>query len=522
MKLVRICMTFGMVMAIFSMAGCECLCPTEEEPCPLTGVEEPCPAPLVCPPAETCPPEAGKVSVSYAYPTGRKETSVVLVEKIAPARIQVGEEFTHHIKVTNLANCDLEDVIVSDRLMENYELKRSTPSAKSMADRDISWTIGRMEPAETRVIELVGMATGEGKLTGCSKVSYRTQLCLSVLAVEPKLNLTKSLPDDVIRCDAIPIRYVITNVGTGAARNVMVSDELPDGLMTQDGRSRILHEIRCLNAGESKEFCVNAKASKPGRYSFIATATAHGGLSAEAPGAIMVREPRLNISISSPSQIFIGRNFTYEIKVRNEGDAAAKDTVVNMKIPSGTSFMSATHNGSHSQNMVSWNLGTLDPGSSKTLRATLKAQRCAKITSVASAKAYCAEQVCSEAMTDLVGIPAVLLEVIDLKDPVEVGGNEIYVITVTNQGSSVDTNIRVTCMLEDTMQYSSSSGPTKATVSGNKIEFAPLKSLGSKAKATWRLNVKAVKSGDVRFKVSVIDDQLTRPVEESEATNFYR
>ena len=122
----------------------------------------------------------------------------------------------------------------------------------------------------------------------------------------------------------------------------------------------------------------------------------------------------------------------------------------------------------------------------------------------------------------MLGIAAILLEVIDVTDPIEIGDNETYEIAVTNQGSDYSTNIRITCTLEDTMQYVSSSGPTKGTLDAKTVTFDPLASLAPKAKTTWKVVVKALSAGDVRFKVEMIEDCLKRPVEETEATNFYK
>jgi hypothetical protein len=119
------------------------------------------------------------------------------------------------------------------------------------------------------------------------------------------------------------------------------------------------------------------------------------------------------------------------------------------------------------------------------------------------------------------GLLAVLLEVIDLEDPVEIGATTTYVITATNQGSLAGKNVTITCKLEDTQQHVSNSGATKGTVTGQTIKFAPLPSLAPKDTATWKLVIKAVKVGDVRFSVQMDEDQLTRPVNETEATNQY-
>jgi len=119
------------------------------------------------------------------------------------------------------------------------------------------------------------------------------------------------------------------------------------------------------------------------------------------------------------------------------------------------------------------------------------------------------------------GIPAILLECVDLADPIEVGAQETYVITVTNQGSADGTNIVVACTLPPEEQFVSASGPTKETVRGRQVTFAPLKSLAPKAKATYRVVVKGAKPGDVRFKVSLTSDQMTSPAGETESTHIY-
>lgn len=94
-------------------------------------------------------------------------------------------------------------------------------------------------------------------------------------------------------------------------------------------------------------------------------------------------------------------------------------------------------------------------------------------------------------------------------------------ITATNQGSATDTNIRIVCTLEDNEQYVSSTGATRGSASGNTVTFEPLPSLAPKAQAVWRVTVKAVKAGDVRFTVIMNTDQLTRPVTRNESTHLY-
>jgi hypothetical protein len=129
--------------------------------------------------------------------------------------------------------------------------------------------------------------------------------------------------------------------------------------------------------------------------------------------------------------------------------------------------------------------------------------------------------VTATATTVVYGIAAVLLEVIDTEDPVQIGGRTTYVITATNQGSSPSTNVQITVAVEDAEEIVEATGPTSVTVEGNTATSAPLAALAPKAKATWQITVKALKPGDVRFKATMTTAELGRSVEETEATQLY-
>lgn len=119
------------------------------------------------------------------------------------------------------------------------------------------------------------------------------------------------------------------------------------------------------------------------------------------------------------------------------------------------------------------------------------------------------------------GMPAILLEVIDFEDPIEIGNTERYRIDVTNQGSAPAANVRIQCELEPNQVYLSAGGATAARSNGRSVVFAPAPEIAPKAKSSWEARVRAVSPGDVRFSVSMTADQISRPVNETEATNQY-
>jgi len=483
---------------------------------PLEPVKEaarnPCASPTVAKAMQSYPVGAGGIAVS--------------LEKIAPAEIRANEPFDYRIKVTNRAGQELHNVVVKDCIAENLKVKSSTPEITRTEDNDAHWMLGTLGPHASMMITVNAVAEGSGSVTSCAEVFYDSPVCAKINIVEPRLRLAKFAPSESLMCDRIPLKYIVTNTGTGYACDITIKDELPEGLMTATGERQIMFALDALGPGQSREFEKMVDASKCGKYASKAAAASRGAGTAESNiTETSVHQPSLTINETCPAEQYIGRPLTYEITVANEGDGIAKETVIEAMVPEGIRFKSATAAGRFmhsSPGMVLWNIGALQPNSTKKVSMTLDSDRPGAFTSKATAKAHCADTVSTSCQAVLLGIPAILLEVVDVSDPIELGQSETYIISVTNQGSATDTNIQVSCVLEDGMEYISSSGPTQSSVDGNKITFAALPSLAPKGRAKWQVNVKAVAEGDMRFRVMMNSEQLMRSVEETEATMFYK
>ena len=460
------------------------------------------------------------VRTEMAYPTGDRATSVLLLERFTPAETRAGQSFEYRIKLTNLTNMEIQDLVLTEQYPPTLRVSAVSPEPDSARDGFATWSWDKLAPRESTVLRLRGSTNNLETLTYCAKVTFATVACASMRVVQPELVLTKTAPADVLLCEQIPLRFTVRNAGTGVARNVRITDRLPDGWTTEDGRTTLVADAGDLAAGQSREFTATVRSANTGQFTNTATATEDGGLTADATAMTAVRKPVLVLTKRGPEYRFVGRPATFQITVSNEGDAPADNTVLFDSLPAGTQFMSATNDGQLSGDQVSWNLGTLMPGASRSVEVTLKANQRGTIRNAATAQAVCA-QASAPATLEIRGIPAILLEVIDLADPIEAGSNETYEITVLNQGSADGTNIRIACTLPPEQQYISSTGPTTAQVDGSNVSFLPLRSLGPKATATYRVIVKGVTVGDVRFKVSLTSDQMTSPAEETESTHIY-
>jgi uncharacterized repeat protein (TIGR01451 family) len=507
--------TIVMLMCCIVVAGMTgCACMNKSEPAPA-------PAPAKIQPARAAPAavkseEQNVVSRTYCSACGDLK-----IEKIMPASVAVGQPFDYTILVTNLTEMEMADIIVKDTLPANFTFKSASP-ASTPADNELMWTLPTLGPKAQQKMVVSGSAKAVGYVQTCSNATYIIPACARTQVVQPALSLTKSATPEALLCDVIVLKYIVCNKGTGAANNVVITDPLPEGLTLATGQKKVEIKVGDLAAGKCMDYTLNAKVAKTGAYKSGALAVADGGLKSETEVvSTIVKQPVLAITKTGPEKMYIGRTIKYEITVTNKGDASANEVALTDTIPSGVSQVLASDGGQASGSNVNWKLGALAAGQSRKVSVSYMPQGAGSFANIASVSATCAESVKASAKTDVMGIAAILLEMVDVSDPIEVGKNETYIITVTNQGSSPDTDIVIKCKLEDTMQFVSAGGATSGSYVDGVVTFQALGTLAPKAKAVWKVEVKAIKAGDVRFTTTLSSKQLTREVIKTEATNFY-
>ncbi len=521
---------YAVAVASLSLAflGCQSRTPVDAQPLsePLTtsAPEKAQPPADAAPkPATTSTTVAGSTSAQHklAYPTGSEATSVLLVEKITPEEVAVGKPFDYTIVVTNLTEMELVDVRVTDQLSSEFRVLESQPALESFDNLLATWNLGKLSSHEKRSIQMRGQVDNTGILGGCTKVSYNTQICSAIAVVEPVLQLTVETPADALLCEDIPVKYKLTNLGTGHAKNVVLTHMMPDNMRHAEGDAPLVFNVEHMAPGQTETFATNLKALISGNFTHKVEAKGEGGYESHAIAETNVTHPVLKVTCEGRTEQFLGRPIRYKIHVENTGSGVARNCTIEHTLPDGTDFLAASDNGRLTADRVVWKLGELAPGASKDLTVGLRLQKIGELQNMIQARADCASTQVTFAKTSVRGISAILLEVVDVSDPTEVGGQETYVISVSNQGTANGTGIQIKCSLEDSMEYVESTGPTQATVEGRTVTFASLAELGPKKEATWTVVVRAAKEGDVRFKVQMDTDQTRRPVLETEATTFY-
>lgn len=445
------------------------------------------------------------------------------ITKTATPSALVNEEFDYDITVNNPSPVDATSVVVTDTLPDGIQYSSSSPSAE-VSGQSLTWSLGTVAAGSSTSINVRVSGDRTGRFTNCAQVTADYGLsdedCADTVIAAPELELVKECVANAMLCDPIPYTLTVRNTGDGVARNVRVSESLPEGLVTTDGQRSLVFEAGDLGPGEARRADYTVRAERTGTFTNTATAAGDGDLSAEASCTTTVTEAVLTVTKTAPDVRFIGRPADYEITVTNDGDAVAENVALTDTIPAGTTVQQVGDGGQVQGQMINWNLGNLNAGQSRTVTLTLVMNQIGSVRNTATARARCAEA-SDEAVVDVRGRAAILLEVIDISDPIEVGGQEVYEIRVTNQGSAVGTNIQITATVPDAHAFVEADGPTNAQVAGKVITYDPLPSLAPKASVTYRVVTRAEAPADARFAVQLISDQMETPVDETESTHSY-
>jgi uncharacterized repeat protein (TIGR01451 family) len=470
-----------------------------------------------------------------AIPTGDANTSVLTIEKVLPADIVPDQPYEYSIRVTNITKSTaLTDVVVTDDPRESgFLMHGSTPEATRSGEKMV-WKLGNLQPGASTEIRVSGESGMAGLAPTCSSVTYAEVIPPKPVAPPPppappapppptaELQLTKMVPAEASVYDEVPIKIVVKNVGKGQAKDVKVTDELPDG-WTVNGQKSVTFAVGTLEPGASKELTAKAKSSRPGKFSNKATASAAGGLTAtSSTNETTVYKVALEIAKTvDKATVPLGRAASFKITVKNTGDRAAENATLTDTFTGADTVSGASDGGTVAGKTVTWKLGSIAPGASRTVTVSGNRGAPGAISNSATATATSAQPVSANASANVVGVSGVGLEVIDGPDPVFVGGTTTYTIKVTNQGSAPDSQIAVVCTLEDAVEFVSAAGATTGTRNGATVTFAPLANLAPKETVSWTVVVKGVKAADSRFKVTLNTHEAERPVEETEATRIY-
>ena len=464
-------------------------------------------------------PENGFVTARLAFPTGDRATSVVLLERVAPAVVPIGEDFGYQLRVSNLTALPLDNVAVTETLGDGFVLASSTPLAVSVRDGQAVWVFERLEPHEQQVIAVRGSAAGGGDLTHYTSVTYNALVGSTTRVVAPSLRVHLSAPAEVLLCEEIPVRFTLTNAGKTDALGIRITNALPPGVVTAEGATGIDLALDRLRVGESHVFRVPLRAGEPGGFLFKAYAEGAGGLSAPSNAiTVTVREPLLAATLTGTMDQYAGSRMRFDVRVENIGDAPARDVLVRYVIPDGMVFVDASAGAEAAGREVRWRLESLAVGGERSFEVALNAMRAGAMVSRVEVETPCGSPAVDTFESELRELPGLFLDVTDTEDPASVGADMTYVVRAINQGTEPLRDLRLKAILPAALELVETTGPTAGAAAGSEISFDRVSFLAPGEEARWRIVVRPSAPGPVQLRVLLDADGLPLPIDRLEGT----
>ncbi len=454
----------------------------------------------------------------------------LVLQKDAPQNATVGAPLDYTISVSNEGDATAFEVIVEDEMPAGASVDGANPQPElDRINKRMVWKFAEILPNETKKITVRVTPTGEGTLDGVASVKFKSRVKATTVITAPKLRLEMVGPDEVKLGEEVSYRYVITNEGSGEARDVFVRTVLPasGGLKHPQGRD-LEYEIGNMTPGQQRELVLAVVAAEPGEYKTEAEVSATGGAKDQAAYRTNIIGAQLQIVRRGPKRRFVGRSATYENIVSNETNFDAVDARIVETVPLGMRFMGASSGGQFdaASRTVTWRINRLGPGQQEQLQIELMPEDAGARESIVkifeNAGLQSDDYVSTTVVEDLHNVGAKMSR---LDQPMAVGETFGFTITIDNRGTADATDVKLIVEVPPEIKVvgAGSKDNQAKLLAGNVVQYSVIVRISPNEQQSFEVKMEGaepVRNGVVKAKVSY--KQMEEALVVSESVTIYR
>ena len=401
------------------------------------------------------------------------------VTKTGPAQVDINSDVTYTIEVTGTGTGASTGVQLVDTIPAGLSFVSSDPEGTLTGDQ-LSIQLGTQNPFETTSVSVVLRASQPGDWTNGAAVSSTEGASASAEAtttvVQPILAITKAGPITALLNESFAYTITVTNDGNGVAANTIVTDTLPEGLahMSSDPTgtfseedSTVTWSVGDLNPGDSSTLSLRVMGTTAGAK--VNTASANADRVATAPQfqvTTTILVPAITVEKTGRTAMFVGNQVTYTLTATNSGEVPLTGVTISDNFDAGMSYVTSSPEGTVPEEggSVAWEIGDLAVGEAMSVTMTLQGDEVGTMTNTASASA--AEGVSSQSVLDVsvLAAPGATVDITDSLDPVREGEQVEFTVSVSNQGRSPMTSVRVVVPIETEFTIVSTSDEVRAVI----------------------------------------------------------
>ena len=399
--------------------------------------------------------------------------------KTGPATAAIGSQVTYNIEVLSTGTGANTQVRLVDTVPTGMSFVSSDP-ASTRAGNQVTFALGTLNPDERSTVEIVLRADQTGDWTNQATVTSAEGATDSAEAtttvVQPVLALTKSGPATALLNANFDYTITVTNNGDGAATSATVVDTLPAGLTYVSSEpagaasgSTVTWNVGDLAPDASEAITLTVRGTTGGAKVNVATASSGGNsFQPEARATTTILVPDITVEKTGRPAMFVGNQVTYTLTANNPGDAALTGVTITDTIPTGMSYVTSSPEGTVSDDgaQVTWSVGSLAVGAETSVTVTLQGDQVGTVTNTAGASATEGVTASDTLEIRVLPAPGATIQITDSFDPVSEGEEVDFTVSVSNQGRSPMTNVRVVVPIPTEMTFVSTSD-TQATLGGD-------------------------------------------------------
>lgn len=433
---------------------------------------------------------------------------VLSVETLGPRKIIVGKESTYEVALSNTGEVAADEVIVFVSLPEWAEVTHADASNgipqyvdSRQPDTPLQWKVGRLEAKSKEKLSLKIIPRQSKPFDLAVRWDYKPVASQAMIEVqEPKLEMQLEGPRDVLYGKQESYRLKMTNTGTGSAEGVVVK-LLPVGTGENVPAT---YQLGVLPAGESKTIEIELTARQAGELSIQVEAKGDAGVHAELAEKVLVRRAGLEVVVEGPRLQYVGSTGTYQIRVRNPGNAPAMNIRLGAVLPPGMKYVGGVEGmrADAAGVKLQWTLETLNPqleqvftlklrtGTAGTARLDITASADDELNTVAGMN------------TQVDAAASLTLDVQDPVGPVSIGEETVYEVRIRNRGTKEAEGVAVFGYFSRGIEPTSAEGGPNRIGPGQ-VGFTPLATLAPGAEAVFKIHAKAETAGNHVFRAEV-------------------
>ncbi|MBI3822338.1 MAG: DUF11 domain-containing protein [Planctomycetes bacterium] len=466
------------------------------------------PGPIVAPPSSLDPGDGAIASV---------QTPVVTVRKLGPASYRAGETVSYTLVVRNHGAAPAQQIRIEDEIPANAKPAPLEPVGLFQGNKAV-WVLSDLAAGTERILKFTVHAGADGQSPGNTTVHVSSANAVTTTVLRPRndgavptVQLVGPASVSVGKPAVFEIR--VANSSAQPMTTTALYGWLPDGLSHPEG-AEIKGEVETTIApGETKTLKMPTTAVKQGRYAVrvkVATSTGEASATTE----IEITGESLHLHQAPTLRLFPGRDGDMRIEVTNHTNKPMRNVQIADRLPDGLDFVDASSRGLYQANsrVVYWLIDELPAGKAQTLVVRVHCSKAGDHANVVFAKADGVAELHSTGVVKAEGVADLTLRVVERDNPLELGKQTVYEITVHSTGHAAATQVQLKVDFPKGIVPTKAEGDARFALDRQGVVFEPVASLGPQGQATFRVSALAQGVGDQRVRFSVVSEQVRVPV----------